>query len=403
VRKSRLMLSVLAVAAVAVGGCGGSDDSDKSSAQTTTTVVVAAKTIPALSGADKGDPAGAKVDDSGVYLCSSISVQGEIGNVAFDGFHDISVRGMSCDEGSDRIIDTYRSWDGTATAETVDGYACKVLYVDDAFATVRCTKGDDHAYRFTLQRESRPSKPKRTKEIVEACGAFGHFYDISVRDIACHDAQNLIAAAAGAITDLKQGSAITVAEYRCTVLYVQAGDQTVRCVDDQRSIRVSVTEKVAPKVPKKPPEQEKFVKVVNKKSGTTSSGLSNRVVAPCAAYQQWDAITARGASCALVYQALQAGGQPLTQLAKGASFPQSPFTCKRVDTLAGQAPTVSCTQPSGVSFRASLIGNAQGGAAGGDAAPSAPTTPTTPKAPTTPTTPAATTPADETSTTATTP
>jgi hypothetical protein len=387
---------VLAAAALVVAGCGGSDDSDKASTETTTTAVVAAKTIPVLSGADKGDPAGAKVDDSGVYLCSSINAQGEIGNVAFDGFHDISVRGMSCAEGSDRIIDTYRSWDGTAPADTIDGYACKVLYVDDVFATVRCTKGDERAYRFTLQRESRPAKPKRAKEVVEACGAFDHFYDISARNLACREAQTLIADAATAITQLKQGGTATVAEYRCSVIYVQAGDQTVRCVDGRRAFRVSVTEKVAPKVPKKPPEEEKFVKVVHKPSGTTSSGLSNRVVVPCAAYLQWDAITARGVSCALVDQTLKAGGQPLTQLAKGASFPQSPFTCTRVDTQAGQAPTVSCTQPSGVSFRASLVADAQGAAAGGDSAPPATT-------PSTPTTPAATTPADPTSTSATTP
>lgn len=394
--RSRLMLSVLAVAALAAGGCGGSDDSGTTVTESTTTAVVAAATIPVLSGVDKPDPAGAKVDDSGVYLCSSINLQGEIGNVAFDGFHDISVRGMSCDEGSDRIIDTYRSWDGTATADTIDGFACKVLYVDDTFATVRCTKGEDQAYRFTLQRESRPNKPKRAKVVIEECGAFGHFYDISAAGVTCREAQTLIGDAATAITQLKQGGTATVAAYRCTVLYVQAGDQTVRCVDGRRAFRVSVTEKVAPKVPKKPPEQEKFVKVV-KKTGTTSSGLNNRIVVPCPAYQKWDAITARGVSCALVDQTLQAGGQPLTQLAKGTSFPQPPFTCTRVDTQAGQAPTVSCTQPSGVSFRASLLA-AQGAAAGGGAA-AQPTTPTTPAA-TTPVTPD---PADAASTTATTP
>ncbi len=353
--KTMAMWSLLIVLALALMAAGcGSDDEDQG-----TDTVSAASTedlIPVLSGADKPDPRGAKVSDSGVYLCSSINLKGEIGHVAFDGFHDISARGISCEDAHSRILDTYRSWDGTATAETVDGYACTVLYSDDVYSTVRCATSDDKAYRFTLQRESRPDKPKRTKEVVVACGAFGRYYDISARDISCRAAQSLVAEGADPIDALKSGQKELVLGYECTVLYVQARESTVRCVDGRKAVRVSIARQVQPHVPRKPvvKEDESFTRV-HKPSGTTGQGLNNKLITPCAPSGDWDAITAKGVSCETVDQTLTAAGQPLVELAKGASLSQQPFTCKRVDRAAGQAPTVSCKQPTVVSFRASLI------------------------------------------------
>ena len=220
-----------------------------------------------------------------------------------------------------------------------------------------------------------------------ACGAFGRYYDISARDISCRAAQSLVAEGANTIDALKSGQKELVLGYECTVLYVQARESTVRCVDGRKAVRVSIAQQVQPHVPKKPAvkEDESFTRV-HKPSGTTSQGLNNKLITPCAPSGDWDAITAKGVSCETVDQTLTAAGQPLVELAKGASLSQAPFTCKRVDTEAGQAPTVSCKQPTGVSFRASLIPGAQ------DAGAS--TTPTT----TTSTAPAATTPTDTTTT-----
>lgn len=380
--RSTSMGFVLAITALVlvVTGCGGSDE-EQTTTVTQDEAVVASETVPPLEGDDAGDPKGAKVSGSGVYLCSSIDLKGEIGNVSFDGFHDISVRGMSCTEGSDRILDTYRTWDGTATSDTIDGYACKVLYSDDAYATVRCAKGGDKAYRFALQRASRPGKPERAKEVIVACGAFSRYYDISARDLSCRAAQGIVDAGAATITKLESGASATVDGYRCSVLYVQAGESTVRCVDGRRAVRVSIAKKPQPIVPKRPPEDAKFVKVVHKPSGTTSQGLVNRIVEPCPPSGDWDAITAKGVTCDIVDQTLTAAGQALQKLAKDASLSQAPFTCKRVDTRPGQAPTVSCKEPSGISFRASLIPSATGAATG-----SATTTTTTTAAPDTTTT-----------------
>jgi hypothetical protein len=376
VSKSMAIRCLLAVLALALLGAGcGSDDEDQG-----TDTVASASTkdlIPVLSGADKPDPRGAKVSDSGVYLCSSIDTKGVVGHIAYDGFHDISVRGISCKDGYGRIVETFRSWDGTATAETVDGYACTVLYQDDTYATIRCAQGDDRAYRFTVQRESRPSKPKRPKEVVTACGAFGRYYDISARDLDCRATQSLIDGGA-TIDALKPGQRELVDGYTCTVLYVQANEHTVRCVDGSKAVRVSVAQRVQPHVPKKPvvKEDETFV---HKPSGTTSEGLNNRLVTPCAPSGEWDAITAKGVSCETVGQTLTAAGQALVELAKDAQLSEGTFACKRVDTKPGQAPTVSCQQQIGVSFRASLIPGAQ------DAGASTTTTTTTTTTATTPT------------------
>jgi hypothetical protein len=309
-----------------------------------------------------------------------------VGHIAYDGFHDISVRRISCKDGYGRIIETFRSWDGTATAETVDGYDCTVLYQDDTYATIRCAQGDGRAYRFTVQRESRPSKPKRAEDVVTACGAFGRYYDVSARDVDCRAAQSLIDGGAATIDALEPGQEELVDGYTCTVLYVQARERTVRCVDDRRSVRVSVAQRVQPHVPKKPAvkEDETFV---HKPSGTTSQGLNNRLVTPCAPSGDWDAITAKGVSCETVEQTLTAAGQALVALAKGVQLSEGAFTCKRVDTRPGQAPTVSCRQQVGVSFRASLIPGAQ------DAGASTTTAPTA-----TDTTQTATTPTDTTTT-----
>ena len=159
----------------------------------------------------------------------------------------------------------------------------------------------------------------------------------------------------------------------------------MRCVDGRRAVRVSIAERVQPHVPKKPVVKEDET-IVHKPSGTTSQGLNNRLVTPCAPSGDWDAITAKGVSCESVAQTLTAAGQALVELAKGAQLSEGAFTCKRVDTKPGQAPTVSCRQQVGVSFRASLIPGAQ------DAGASTTTTATTDTTQTT------TTPTDTTTT-----
>ena len=269
------VLAVTALALVA-GGCGSSDE-EKTTTVSQAETVVASETVPALKGDDAGDPKGVKVSDAGVYVCSSINLKGEIANVAVRRLPR-HLRPRHVLHRGQRPHPRHVPRPGTAarTADTVDGYACSVLYSDDAFATVRCAKGEEQAYRFTLQRDSRPAKPKRAKEVTVACGAFSRYYDISARDLSCREAQGIIdrRTPATAITLAqagrhRDGRPATAA--RCSTC--RPASQTVRCVDGRRACRVSVAGAGrSPVVPKKPPEEAKFVKVVHKPCGTTSSG-----------------------------------------------------------------------------------------------------------------------------------
>ena len=355
-RARPFLIVLLCLALLAVAGCGSDDEKKDDDSQR----APASLNLPPLAEQDKGDEKGAVAHSDApskgkpVVECSAINREGRTAAVPFNGFHDISIRGIDCQEAGDLIEQTYETWNGKAVAADVGGYACTLLYTDDVAATVRCAKGDD-SYRFTFQR----AKKKAYRVHVRECGTFNRYYDITSRDLTCQAAAGVIADGASRWSGLGQRP-LEVVGYRCRVLYTEGRHRTIRCTaGKRRSVRFSVATKPSVSHPRKPPvKEDAAVKVVPQKPeepASTGAGLSVNVVTPCPPNGPWQAITAKGVSCDIVDTNLARGGARLTGLARGKKLTVGSFTCSRIDT-GSQVPTVRCKAAGGVAFRASLVG-----------------------------------------------
>ena len=398
-RRSSLLLVVLALG-LFLAACG---DDDKS--ETTTEVSESASATVVLPPHEVAAKDGAKAhSESDVYECSSMDSQGDVGSAAFGGFQDISVRGISCETGRERILAVDKTYTGKTVESSVDGYDCAVIdELADGLNTVRCvTPSDDASFRYTVV----PAAKKRV-ELVHECGTFGRFYDVSVRGQGCQAGANFLdSTPTSELTKIPEGDSAKVGAQDCTTIYVEGKDRTVRCLQGKKALRFSIATKPSTSHPKKytenPQESSEIVaKTTKDQKPATKHGLSPVVTISCTATGPFDAITAKGVNCAAVttlltqseteIEALERGADPLTI---GAGY-----SCVRIDN-GGQTATARCTSPtSGASFRASFIAPSAQPPANGN--PPATTTPTASpaggsaapdSATTTPDTPVSTTP-----------
>jgi hypothetical protein len=353
-RRSSLALAAMALS-LSIAACGGDDDkSDTTVSESSTTAVV----IPAHDVAAKD---GARAhSEADVYECSSMDLEGDVGSAAFGGFQDISVRGISCETGRERILEVDDTYEDGNVAADVDGYSCDVIErYDDGFATIRCVAGDD-AFRFTLV----PAKKKKHVELVSECGTFGRYYDVSVRNQDCQAAASFLESTpASQLTGISQGKQVAVGAENCTTLYVEGNDRTIRCTQGNKAMRFSVATKPSTSHPKKyvenPKESSQSVETsVKKVKPATKHGLSPVVTISCTSTGPYTAITARGINCAAAttlltqnqtaIEAMERGADPL-KLTGGGNF-----TCARIDN-GGQVETAQCvSRTSGATFRASF-------------------------------------------------
>jgi hypothetical protein len=354
-RRSSLLLIALALG-LFMAACG-----DDNKSETTTEVSESASATVVLPAHEVAKKDGAKAhSESAIYECSSMDRDGDIGSAAFGGVQDISVMGISCETGRERILDVNKTYDGNAVAPEVDGYECWVIATfRDGLNTIRCaTANGKDSFRYTVV----PAKKKRI-ELVSECGTFGRFYDVSVRRQSCQaGATFLDSTPTSQLTGIPEGKTVTVGAQSCTTIYVAGNDRTVNCIQDKKTLRFSIATKPSTSHPKKyvenPQESSDVVEKTKKEpKPATKHGLSPVVTISCTAFGPFDAITAKGINCAAVttlltqsetkVEAMERGADPLVI---GASY-----SCVRIDS-GGQTATAQCTSPtSGASFRASFI------------------------------------------------
>jgi len=364
-RRSSLVLVVLALG-LFLAACG---DDDKS--ETTTEVSASASETVVLPAHEVADKDGAKAhSESDVYECSSMDREGDVGSAAYGGFQDISVRGISCETGRERILAVDETYDGKAVAESVEGYDCSVIdEQSDGVNTIRCvTPNDDASFRYTVV----PAAKKRV-ELVAECGTFGRFYDVSVRGQGCEaGATFLDSTPTTELTKIPEGETVTVGAQDCTTIYVEGRDRTVRCTQDKKALRFSIATKPSTTHPQKyvenPRESSEVVaKTTKEPKPATKHGLSPVVTISCTATGPFDAITAKGINCAAVTTLLTQSETEIEAMERGADplVIGASYSCVRIDT-GGQTATARCTSPtSGASFRASFVAaSAQPPAAG---------------------------------------
>lgn len=373
-RRSSLLLVTLALG-LFMAACG---DDDKS--ETTTEVSASASETVVLPAHEVAAKDGAKAhSESDVYECSSMDRDGDVGSAAFGGFQDISVRGISCETGRERILDVNKTYDGKTVASSVDGYECSVIdELADGLDTIRCfTSNGDASFRYTVV----PAAKKRV-ELVAECGTFGRFYDVSVRGQGCQaGATFLDSTPTSELTKIPEGDTVTVGAQDCTTLYVEGTHRTVRCTQGKQALRFSIATKPSTTHPKKyvenPQESSETVaKTTKDQRPATKHGLSPIVTISCTATGPFDAITAKGINCAAVTTLLTQSETKIEAMERGADplVIGAGYSCVRIDS-GGQTATARCTSPtSGASFRASFVApSAQPPAAGN---PPATTTPT---------------------------
>lgn len=372
-KRAPLLLVVLALG-LFLAACGDDNKSDTTevSESASATVVLPAHEVAKKDGAQAHS-------ESDVYECSSMDVEGDVGSAAFGGFQDISVRGISCETGRERILAVNKTYDGKTVESSVDGYDCQVIdELADGLNTIRCvTPNEDASFRYTVV----PAAKKRI-EVVSECGTFGRFYDVSVRGQGCQaGATFLDSTPTSQLTKIPEGKTVSVGAQDCTTLYVEGNHRTVRCVQGKQALRFSIATKPSTKHPKKyvenPQESSETVSKTTKDvKPATKHGLSPVVTISCTAFGPFDAITAKGINCAAVttlltqsetkVEAMERGADPLTI---GAGY-----SCVRIDS-GGQTATARCTSPtSGATFRASFIAPSATPPANGN--PPATTTPT---------------------------
>lgn len=358
---------------VAVTGCGSDDENDGRDRES-----LAKLELPPLGAQDRGDGRGAAAHSEApsgnapVAECSAINREGRNAAAPFNGFHDITVRGIGCEQAATLIERTYKTWNGKALDRRVSGFACQLLYGDDVNATVRCVKGGD-TFRFTFQRKQR--KKAYTIDTRE-CGTFDRYYDITSRDVPCQATATAIADGSTRWASLRPGRPVVVVGYRCSVLYTEGRHKTIRCTaSGRREVRFSLATRPSTGHPRRPPTTEEAAVRAIPQRQATGRGLSTNVVTVCPPYRGWLGITSKGVSCDLVDRLLARGGKGLRGLARGRAAKVSAFTCRRIDK-GGQAPTVRCVAPGGVSFRGSLVRGGSAGATTSTAATSSETTST---------------------------
>jgi len=373
-RRSSLLLIVLALG-LFLAACG---DDDKS--ETTTEVSESASATVVLPASEVAKKDGAKAhSESDVYECSSMDADGDVGSAAFGGFQDISVRGISCETGRERILAVNKTYNGKTVESSVDGYDCSVIdELADGLNTIRCvTPNDDASFRYTVV----PTAKKRI-ELVSECGTFGRFYDVSVRGQGCQaGATFLDSTPTSQLTKIPEGKTVKVGAQDCTTIYVEGNDRTVRCIQGKKALRFSIATKPSTSHPKKyvenPQESSETVAKTKKEpKPATKHGLSPVVTISCSAFGPFDAITAKGINCAAVTTLLTQSETKIEAMERGADplVIGANYSCVRIDS-GGQTATAQCTSPtSGASFRASFIAPQATPPANGN--PPATTTPT---------------------------
>ncbi len=387
-RRSPILLAVLALGLAACGGDDKSETKTEVSESASATVILPAQEIAEKDGARAHS-------ESDVYECSSMDLEGDAGSAAFGGFQDISVHGITCEVGREQIVAVNKTYNGESVESSVDGYDCSVIYtVADGLNTIRCvTPNEDASFRYTVV--PAPKKKKRVP-LVSECGSFGRFYDVSVRNQGCKaGASFLDSTATSELTGIPEGKTVAVGAQDCTTLYVQGNDRTVRCVQGKTALRFSIATKPSKSHPKKYTEnvQESSETVAKTKKETrpaTKHGLHPNVIISCSATGPFNAITARGVNCAAVTALLTQNETQLEGVQAGSPIKiGNVYTCDNISS-GDQTSTVQCSTTSGTSFRASFIppsatppadGNppATSSSTGGSAAPNSGTT-TTPQA-----------------------
>ncbi|MBA2439655.1 MAG: hypothetical protein H0V50_03150, partial [Thermoleophilaceae bacterium] len=372
---SALVLVALGTSLVACG------DDDKKKDKTVDksvdeTVVLAPEEVSSRDGASAHS-------ESPVVECSTTDLKGNVGTVAFGGFEDISVRGITCETARTRILDVYKTFDGKNVDADADGYKCAVIdRLNGGLNTIRCVTPDGKdSFRFTAVPK------KRRVELASECGTFGRFYDITVLGQSCEAAAGYLEnTSISKLTSIPEGESVKVDGPTCSTLYIEGTHRTVRCAEGKETLRFSIATKPSTTHPrrytKKPEEAAKSVPVKTPKTPTTrkapkpptNHGLSPNVIISCSPVGPFDAITAKGINCAAVSTLLQQNTTALKGLKPGATAQAGGFTCSRINS-GGQTATVQCQAPSGASFRASFV------------APSAPPPPSNPPATTTATPP----------------
>jgi hypothetical protein len=385
-RRSSLLLIAIALG-LFMAACGD----DKS--ETTTEVSSSETTAVVLPASEVAKKDGAKAhSESEIYECSSMDRDGDVGSAAFGGFQDISVMGISCETGRERILDVNKTYNGKTVAANVDGYECSVIEtLGDGLNTIRCfTANGKDSFRYTVVPAKKPNV-----ELVSECGTFGRFYDVSVRGQKCQAAASFLdSTPTSELTSIPEGDKADVGAQSCTTLYVAGNDRTVRCVQGKKSLRFSIATKPSTKHPQKYVERAKesseIVSETKKEpKPAVKHGLSPNVTISCTAVAPFNAITARGISCSAVTMLLTENASALE--AMDTKLPieiHQGYTCNKISS-GNQTSTVRCTGTStGSSFRASFIAPSATPPANGN--PPATTTPagTAPDVPptTTPTT-----------------
>ena len=337
-----------------LGACGGDDDKDKDKVTSSTTVVLPVEKVSSRDGASAHS-------ESPILECSTTDLKGNVGTVAFGGFTDISVRGITCERGRSHILDVYETFKGGNVASDVDGFECAVIErLSGGLNTIRCaTANGKGSFRFTVV-------PKKRRAVLPSeCGTFGRFYDVTALGQTCQaGAAYLDNTPTSQLTSIPEGKSLKVGEPTCTTIYIEGTHRTVRCVLGKASLRFSIATKPSTMHPRryteKPEEAAKSVPVKQPKpqkkapKPPTNHGLSPNVVISCSAVGPFDAITAKGINCPAVTALLNQNTAALKALKSGASAQAGSFSCSRIDS-GGQTATVQCTAASGASFRASII------------------------------------------------
>jgi hypothetical protein len=353
-RSSLLVLALALGLFLAACGDDKSDSTTEVSESASATVVLPAHNVSAKDGARAHS-------ETDVYECSSMDLEGDAGSAAFGGFQDISVRGISCETGTTRILDTYKTYEDGKVASEVDGYACSVIEeLGSGIVTIRCVTSDGKdSFRFTAV-----PKAKKRVELVAECGTFGHFYDVSVRGQSCQTAATFLDnTPTSQLTKIPEGDSAAVGSQSCTTLYVEGQHRTVRCTQGKAALRFSIATKPSKTHPKKYTENvqessQVVAKTTKDVKPATNHGLSPNVAISCTATGPFNAITANGINCAAVTALLTQNATQIQAIETGATpvkigTPPT-YACQRIDT-GNQTDTVECTAKNGVYFRASFV------------------------------------------------
>ena len=352
------LLAVVVAVVVIVVATGGDDGSSEAAADT---VELPAHDVEVTDGA----PAHST---SKVRECSSMDLDGDAGSAAFGGFQDVSVRGISCEDGKTAILavhDTYA--DGKVAAE-VDGYACSVIDRPGAgLTTVRCVAdGGKRAFRFTIV-----AKRKRQVEMVTECGSFGRFYDVSVRGQSCAAGAGFLQSTPVAqLERVPQGTPVKISGQSCNTLYVEGTHRTVRCTSGRTALRFTIAPRPSRHHPKRHTEKpSEASEQIDRRSRdfkpSTDHGLSPSTIVSCNEVGPFDAITTQGVACSAVATLLTDNQDQLQAIQAGQTVQlgDPPLFACRLISGDDETETVRCKSPaSGATFRASFVpANAQPG------------------------------------------